>query len=105
MNKRRRFSSEQKTMIVCRHLSGKQAVFDLADEFGVQPSQIHLWVKQVLEQAERAFSPSGRSRTTTNPEKRRLAALEEDLQRKDALLAELLRQVARLLVDRPTQPT
>ena len=96
MNKRRRFSSEQKAMIVRRHLSGKEPVSNLADEFGVQPSQIHLWVKQLLEQAERAFPPSGRPRSATNPEKHRLAGLEEDLQRKDALLAELLHQVALL---------
>ena len=105
MNKRRRFSSEQKAMIVRRHLRGKEPVSDLADEFGVQPSQIHLWVKQVLEQAERAFLPSGQSRTTGNPEKQRLVALEEGLQRKDALLSELLLQVSRLLVDRATQQT
>ena len=68
MNKRRRFSSEQKAMIVRRHLSGKEPVSDLADEFGVQPSQIHLWVKQVLEQAERAFSTGGRSRSAMESE-------------------------------------
>ena len=33
--------AEQKAAIVRRYLSGKE----LVDEFGVQPSQIHLWVK------------------------------------------------------------
>ena len=40
-NARRHFTAEQKAAIVRRHLSGKE----LADEFGVQSSQIHLWVK------------------------------------------------------------
>ncbi len=40
---------------------GKVPVSDLADELGVQPSLVHLWVKQVLDQAEKAFEPSGRS--------------------------------------------
>ncbi len=101
MTKRRRFSSEQKAVIVRRHLGGKVPVSDLADEMGLQPSQIHLWVKQVLEQAERAFS-CGR-RATSNPEKHLVAKLQDALERKDALLAELLHQISRLLVDQQTQ--
>ena len=58
---RRHFSVSQKAQIVRRHLSGKEPVSKLADEFGVQPSQIHTWVKQVLDQAERALDrPAGR---------------------------------------------
>ena len=52
---RRHFSTEQKADIVRRHLAGKEAVSDLAEEFGVQPSLIHHWVNQLLSQAERAF--------------------------------------------------
>ncbi len=51
---RRHFSAEQKAQVVRRHLSGKTPVSDLADELKVQPSLIHLWVKQVLDQAEKA---------------------------------------------------
>lgn len=56
--KRRHFSDQQKAETVRRHLGGKEAVSDLADELGVQPSQIHAWVKQVLDQAEKAFERS-----------------------------------------------
>jgi transposase-like protein len=49
------FTPAQKAEIVRRHLSGKEPMSNLADKFGDQPSQIHNWVKQVLEQAERAF--------------------------------------------------
>jgi transposase len=52
---RRHFSVPQKAQIVRRHLSGKEPVSNLADELGVQPSQIHAWVKQVLDEAERAL--------------------------------------------------
>lgn len=54
-SKRRHFSAEQKAQVVRRHLPGKEAVSNLADEFQIQSSLIHLWVKQVLEQAERAI--------------------------------------------------
>lgn len=37
------------------HLAGKEPISNLAAEFGLQPSLIHGWVKQVLAQAERAF--------------------------------------------------
>src|SRR6266404_1543299 len=52
---RRHFSPEQKAEIVRRHVAGKEPVSNLADEFNVQPTQSHGWVKQVLDQAERAF--------------------------------------------------
>jgi hypothetical protein len=43
---------------VRRHVAGEEPVSDLADECGVQPSQVHFYVKQVLDRAEKALSPS-----------------------------------------------
>jgi transposase-like protein len=37
---RRHFSAPQKAQIVRRHISGKEAVSNLADEFGLQPSHL-----------------------------------------------------------------
>ena len=71
-NGRRHFMAEQKAAIVRRHLSGKE----LADEFGVQPSQIHLWVKQVLEVAERAFERSSGQRKGEGAKDRKIGHLE-----------------------------
>jgi len=102
MATRRHFSPEQKAAIVRRHLAGKEPVSNLADELGVQPSQVHLWVKQLLDQAERAFQGNGRKRTALNPEHVRLADLEAAVDRKDALLGELLQQLARQLVALPS---
>jgi len=56
---RRHFTPQQKAEIVRRHLAGKEAVSALAEELGVQPSQIHGWVNQVLAQAEVAFQRKG----------------------------------------------
>jgi transposase len=88
---------------VRRHLADKEPVSNLADEVGVQPSHIHLWVKQLLDQAERAFQSNGRKRTASNPDQLRLAALEAAVDRKDALLGELLQQLARQLVVTPSR--
>ncbi len=62
--KRRRFTAEQKAQIVRRHLAGKEPVSKLAEELGLQPSQIHTWVNQVLAQADKTFeraAENGRS--------------------------------------------
>ena len=89
---RRHFTAEQKAQIVRRHLAGKEAVSDLAGEFGVQPSLIHHWVNQVLAQAERAFDrPSGKRRLEEAKE-RKIEFLEGKLANKNEVIAELMQE-------------
>ena len=68
---RRSFSDTLKADAVRRHLVDKVPVSDLADELNVQPSMIHLWVKQVLEQAEKAFQNSKGPKRKTEDSKDR----------------------------------
>jgi transposase len=91
-SKRRHFTPEQKAEIVRRHLSGKEAVSQLAEEFDLQPSQIHTWVNQVLSQAERAFESSprnGRARVDKTKD-RRIEQLEAKITDKNEVIAELM---------------
>lgn len=88
---RRRFTAEQKADVVRRHLSGKEAVSDLADELGLQPSQIHMWVKQVLDQAEKAFERSTPQRSEQSQHEK-IARLEEKLSTKNEVIAELMEE-------------
>ena len=94
-NVRRHFTAEQKAAIVRRHLSGKEPVSKLADEFGVQPSQIHLWVKQVLEAAERAFERSSGQRKGEGAKDRQIEHLEARIVQKNAVIAELMQENVR----------
>ena len=92
---RRQFSDEFKAKVVRRHLSDKISVSDLAAEFEIQPSMIHLWVKQVLDQAEKAFArskSSKRAKVQSNTEKRRIAQLEAKLANKNEVIAELMEE-------------
>ena len=89
---RRRFGAEKKAQIVRRHLADKVAVSDLADEHGVQPSQIHTWVKQVLDQAEKAFERSSGPRRREQAKNCRIAQLEEKLTTKNEVIAELMEE-------------
>ena len=87
---RRRFGAGKKAQIVRRHLADKVPVSDLADEFGVQPSQIHTWVKQVLDQAEKAFERSTGPRRKEQAKETKIAQLEEKLTTKNEVIAELM---------------
>jgi transposase len=99
---RRRFGDDQKAAIVRRHLADKVPVSDLADEYSIQPSLIYLWIKQVLDQAERAFrqaSGGKRRRTIEDAKDRRITRLEEQLAQKDAKLAQKNEVIAELMED------
>ena len=88
---RRHFTADQKALIVRRHLSGKEPVSNLADEFGIQPSQIYNWVKQVLDQAEKAFQPGpGRSQRPEQVKDRRIEQLQAKLAQKNEVIVELM---------------
>jgi len=92
---RRHFTPQQKAEIIRRHVVGKEAVSDLASEFEVQPSQIHGWVKLVLDQAEAAFRRQPGKRRADEAKERRIAQLEEKLVQKNEVIAELLEENVR----------
>jgi transposase len=93
---RRHFTSGQKAEVVRRHLAGKEAVSDLAEELKIQPSLIYLWVKQVLDQAEKAFERSaGRAPRVEQAKERRIEQLEARLATKNEVIAELMEENVR----------
>ena len=94
---RRQFSVSQKAQIVRRHISGKEPVSKLADEFGLQPSQIHTWVKQVLDQAERALErPAGRPPRVERLQAKLVERLQTKLVQKNEVIAELMQEHVQL---------
>lgn len=92
---RRHFTPQQKAEVVRRHLVGKEAVSDLANEFQIQPSQVHGWVKLVMDQAEAAFQRQPGNRRGDEAKDRRIAQLEEKLVQKNEVIAELLEENVR----------
>jgi transposase-like protein len=72
---RRRFSPEQKAQIVRRHLANNESISSLAEELGLQRSQIHLWVNTLLAQADKAFEwSSGSTRADKATAQRKITA-------------------------------
>jgi transposase len=91
------FTPAQKADIVRRHLIGKEPVSDLADRFGAQPSQVHNWVRQVLEQAEKAFQVGpGRPIKPDKTKDHRIKQLEAKLIHKNEVIAELMEEHVKL---------
>lgn len=95
---RRSFTPQQKADAVRRHLSDKVPISTLAEDLAVQPTLIHLWVRQVLDQAERAFERSaGRSAKRADDAKDlKIAQLEEKLVKKNEVVAELMEEHVQL---------
>jgi len=92
---RRHFTPQQKAEVVRRHVVGKEPVSKLAEELGVQPSQIHGWVNQVLAQAETAFQRAGKPRRDEQRKDEKLARLETKLVQKNEVIAELMEENVR----------
>ena len=95
---RTHFTPPQTAAIVRRHWAGKEPVSNLADEFNVQPTQIHTWIKQVLDQAERAFEKTMNrtAKRADDVKDRKIAALEEKLVKKNEVVAELMQEHVQL---------
>jgi transposase len=92
ISSRRRFTPEQKAQIVRRHLANKKSVSALAEEFGLQTSQIHLWVNTLLAQADTAFDRSSGSTRADKAPAQRIQQLEAKLATKNEVIAELLEE-------------
>jgi transposase-like protein len=92
--KRRHFSAEQKIAILRRHLLEQVPVSNLCDEYELQPTVFYAWQKQLFEGGAVVFE-----RRTDGPAvqlTRQVARLEEKLNTKNEVLAELLEEHIRL---------
>ena len=56
---RKHLTGAEKVAILRRHLIDKQAVSDLCDEAGIQPSQFYRWLKQFFENGVKALERVG----------------------------------------------
>jgi putative transposase len=62
--KRKQHSAAFKAQVALAALKGDRTVNELAGQFGVHPTLIHGWKKQILTQAETLFANGGKSATT-----------------------------------------
>jgi transposase len=53
--KRKVFSSQQKAKVALEAIRGTKTVNEIAQQFGVHPTQVSQWKKELLEQAPELF--------------------------------------------------
>src|ERR1041385_4535520 len=86
---RRQFSPEDKIKILRLHLLEKQPISTICEEHQINPTQFYQWQKIFFENGASAFAKSGATRASTLAEQK-LAKLEEKIQRKDEVIAEIM---------------
>lgn len=87
---RRRYSPEQKAIIVRRHLLDKVPISDLCDEYKIQPSMFYAWQKQLMDNAASAFSSNGSVAKSSSREaelEMKIKQLEARVAKKDEVIA------------------
>ena len=88
-NSRRQFSPEQKIKILREHLLDKTAISAVCEKHRITPTQFYQWQKTFFEHGAAAFAKTAGPRATSQTEQR-IAKLEEKLQRKDEVIAEIM---------------
>ena len=92
--KRKQYTSEEKVVIIRKHLIDKVAVSDLCEEYGLQPTVFYRWQKAFFENGGQAFE--GRGDRQTVKLKGRIAELEEKLAKKNEVLGEVMEEYVAL---------
>jgi transposase len=94
---RRHFTPEQKVALLRLHLLEKKPVSDICQEHGLAVNLFYLWQKQLFENGSAAFENTGKRRKAAEDAKdRKIAALQEKLQVKNEVLAELMEEHVQL---------
>lgn len=85
-NKRKQYSPQFKAKVALEAVRGEKTVSELTSQYGIHPTMIHNWKRQLLEGVSRLFEPGGK---TTRVEEKRQAQMDE-----------LYRQIGQLKVER-----
>jgi transposase len=89
---RRHFAGTEKVAILKKHLIDKVPVSNLCDEHDLYPTQFYAWLKEFFENGHAAFDNGRKSKAAEDAKDQKIEKLEAKLQRKDAVLAELMEE-------------
>jgi len=94
---RRHFAPEQKVALLRLHLLEKKPISDICEEHNLSVNLFYLWQNQFFDNGAAAFANSGKRRQAFSDAKdRKIAALEDKLQRKNEVLSELMEEHVQL---------
>ena len=89
MNKRKKFSPEEKVRLLRLYLIEKEPVSDICDRFGTNPNMFYRWQKQFFENGASAFANDPKNSKARKLE-RKNAQLMDKLAKKDEVIAEIM---------------
>ena len=89
MEKRGRFSSQEKVQILLESFSKETSVTDICKKYGLHPNLYYQLKKELFENAESIFSDK-RSKVVEKKEQEKIKKLEEKLLYKDQLISEIV---------------
>lgn len=92
--KRRKYTPEEKVIIIKRHLIDKVPVSDICDQYNLQPTVFYRWQKEFFEKGAAAFEKT-QSRKEAKKD-RHIKELEKKLQTKNEVLSELMEEHVKL---------
>jgi transposase-like protein len=98
---RKRLPVQEKAAILRLPLLEHTPVSDLCDRYGIHPTMFSRWQKELFENAA-ALEP--RARRAGDDKERRIAALEQELPRKNEVLSELMEEQIKLRSSAKTYP-
>ena len=95
--KRKNYTSQEKVIILKRHLIDRIPISDLCDEYHLQPTVFYRWQKDFFENGAAALEKS--SSRLKRAEEKRIQQLEAKLQTKNEVLSELMEEHIQLKKD------
>lgn len=91
MKRKKRYTSEEKTIILREHLENNVRVSDLAEKYGVHVNAIYKWKKKMFENAPENFSNTGKKQNKRlTAQEARIAELEKVLAQRESVIAEVV---------------
>ena len=93
MKKQRKFTSEQKVQILREHLDNQIRISDIAEKYGIHPTVLVRWKKELFENALDTFSGKHKKR---NGKTRKEEQLEQKVTRMQEVITELSTEVVDL---------
>ena len=85
---RKHYTADEKVAILRRHLLEKVPISSLCEEAGLQPTVFYRWQKEFFENGAAAFQT--KARTDHQPQQERIEYLEQKIQTKNEVMAELM---------------
>jgi transposase len=92
MRERKRYTAEQKVMILREFLENNTSISQLAEKYEVRPNDIYNWKKKLFESAADIFTAKVSTPKQTSAEQKTIEKLQSKLKDRDEAISYLIRE-------------